>query len=306
MASAVESRKSSLTLADQQNLADAVQAGKFKPIDSGIGNGTGGGGTVKWPGKFTATDKGTIADSIKKHKFFPVEGNPNRRAERPRQRQWKRPWQGQRQKQGQGLPTTIATSLWWPIIVGGCYNGAVAITTATAITITTATTTTTTAATTRLSTIRRSTNIVIEQPAVDPAAAAQAALDARRRSGIARRTVGRRRRRGAEPRPAYRLVLGNRGTLPAGNFQLMLMASVDGTPKAGLPMATSEVAGLASRKYLRSTFACRSPPTSRTMTKFIVVVDSAAQIGEPDENNNVAVLDREKIAAIDPTTVAVQ
>ena len=296
------SRKPSLTLTDQHNLAEGIQTGKYKPIDSGIGNGSGGpnnGGTVKWPGKFTATDKGTIADSLKKHKFFPVEGIRIGEPNGPGNGNGNGPGKGKGKNKDCDFP-------WWPIIVGGCYNGGGCnhggnchhhhdcydnyhngcynpIVTYPSVT-----------------------NIVIEQPAVDPAAAAQATLtpgidlellDVRLvDAGDAARNLG----------PRYRLMLGNRGTLPAGNFQLMLMASVDGTPKAGLPTATSEVAGLASRQVLAVDVRLPLATDLATMSKFIVVVDSAAQIGEPDENNNVAVLDREKIAAIDPTTVAVQ
>jgi hypothetical protein len=281
---------------NQQSLADAVQAGNFKPIDSGIGNGTGG-GTIKWPGKFKATNDSHIADKIKKHKLFPVEniriGEPN----------------GPGKGNGKGKNKDCHDDCdfpWWPIIVGGCYNGGGCNNNGNCHHHHDCYDNYHQGCYNPIVTYPSVTNIVIEQSAIDPAVAAQAALtpgidlellDVRLvDAGDAARNLG----------PRYRLVIGNRGTLPAGNFQLMLMASVDGTPKAGLPMATSEVAGLASRQVLAVDVRLPLATDLATMSKFIVVVDSAAQIGEPDENNNVAVLEREKIAAIDPTTVAVQ
>jgi hypothetical protein len=299
------SRKPSFTLADQHNLADAVQTGKFKPIDSGIGTGGGGngGGTIKWPGKFTTTDTSKIADSLQKHKF-PVEGIRIGEPNGP----------GNGNGNGNGKNKKDCDFPWWPIIVGGCYNGGGCNNggyggnchhhhdcydnynggcynggyynnTVTYPSVT---------------------NIVIDGPAVDPAIAAQAALvagvdlellDVRMVDpGDAAKGLGSR----------YRLTFGNRGTLTAGNFQVMLMASVDGTPQAGAPSATSEISGLASRQVFAADVRLPFGTDLATMTKFIVVVDSAAQIGEPDENNNVALLDRAKIATVDATAVAVQ
>jgi hypothetical protein len=98
--------------------------------------------------------------------------------------------------------------------------------------------------------------------------------------------------------PRYRLTFGNRGTQTAGNFQVMLMASSDGTPKAGLPMAASEVDSLASRQVVTADVRLPLSAELPTLTRYIVVIDSAAQIGEPDENNNVAILDRDKIILV--------
>jgi hypothetical protein len=298
---------------DQQNLANAVQTGKFKPIDSGIGNGTGG--TIKWPGKFAKVDNGQIGDSLKKHKPFPVEGirigEPNGPGNWPGNGNGGGHGNGDGKGPGKGGKNKDCHDNfpWWPIIVGGCYgggyggnchnhngcydnynggcynNGGYYNNTVSYPSVT---------------------NIVIEQPAVAPAVAPEATLatgidlellDVRLVDpGDAARNLG----------PRYRMTFGNRGTLPAGNFQVLLMASADGKPQAGAPSATSEISGLASRQVFAADVRLPLTADLATLAKYIVVVDSAAQIGEPDENNNLAVLDREKIATVDATAVAVQ
>jgi CARDB len=269
-------------------------------------NSTGGNTVNKWPGKFTKTDNGTFADSIKKHQFAPVEGIRIGEPNGPGNGNGN--WPGKGNGKGKGKKKDCHNDCdfpWWPIIVGGCYNGGNCHhhhgcydnynggcynggyynNTVTYPSVT---------------------NIIIDGPAVAPAAAADATLvtgidlellDVRLVDpGDAAKNLG----------PRYRLTFGNRGTLPAGNFQVMLMASVDGTPQTGAPSATSEISGLASRQVFAADVRLPLAAELATMTKFIVVVDSAAQIGEPDENNNVAVLDSAKIATVDATSVAVQ
>lgn len=248
--------------ATEKSIAEAIAAGGPKPIDPGIGNGTGG--TIPWPGKFTSGDNGIRI------------GEPNG----PGKGNGKGPGKGK----GKGKHKDCHDDYfpWWPILIGGgytgghchqhhnCYdnyNGGY---------------------------YSNVTNIVIQEPTapVEPALANGVdleLLDVRLvDAGDAARNLG----------PRYRLTFGNRGTLPAGNFQVMLMASSDGTPQPGLPFATSEIDTLASRQVV--TADVRLPLTAElsTLTRYIVVIDSAAQIGEPDENNNLAVLDRDKIIVV--------
>jgi hypothetical protein len=106
--------------------------------------------------------------------------------------------------------------------------------------------------------------------------------------------------------PRYRLVFGNAGTLPAGNFQLLAMASRDGTPNTASPAATAEVVALAPNEVLAVDVRLPMTADLSSMGALIVVLDSAVQVTETDEQNNVAILDRTKIAAADPVASATQ
>jgi CARDB len=290
--------KPKLTFGTTKLFSDAVKANGTPPLDPGIGNGTGG-GTVKWPGKFTTTDSSKIADSLKKHHFVPIDGirigEPNGPGN------------------GGGWDDKCPPKdkchdkchdrcdfPWWPIVVGGCYHGGWNNSDCyhggcydsyhggrfynSVVTYPV-------------------TNVTVIEPPATPAEPALAAgidlelLDVRLvDAGDAARNLG----------PRYRLTFGNRGTDAAGNFQVMLMATADGTPQQGAPMATAELDGLASRQVLSADVRLPLSAGLATLEKFIVVVDSAAQVAEADENNNVALLDRAKIATIDATAVAVQ
>jgi hypothetical protein len=106
--------------------------------------------------------------------------------------------------------------------------------------------------------------------------------------------------------PRYRLVFANAGTVAVSNFQVMAMASLDGKPSPTAPIATAEVVTLAPGQV--ASVDVRLPLTAdlSTMGALIVVIDSAVQIAETDEQNNVAILDRTKIAAVDAATTAMQ
>lgn len=106
--------------------------------------------------------------------------------------------------------------------------------------------------------------------------------------------------------PRYRITFTNAGTVAVGNFQVMAMASVDGKPSAVAPNAKAEVISLAPGAV--ASVDVRLPLTAdlSTMGALIVVIDSAVQIAETDEQNNVAILDRTKIATVDAGTTAMQ
>jgi hypothetical protein len=104
--------------------------------------------------------------------------------------------------------------------------------------------------------------------------------------------------------PRYRLTFGNAGTVPAGNFRVLAMASHDGTPNPAAPFGTAEVMTLAAGEVAMADVRLSLSADLSSMGALIVVVDSAVQIAETDEQNNVAVLDRTKIAVADMTTAA--
>jgi hypothetical protein len=106
--------------------------------------------------------------------------------------------------------------------------------------------------------------------------------------------------------PRYRIVFTNVGTVATGNFQLMAMASLDGTPKPAAPAATAEVVTLAPGEF--ASVDVRLPLTAdlSTMGALIVVIDSAIEITETDEQNNVLVLDRAKIATAEAVVAVKQ
>jgi hypothetical protein len=96
--------------------------------------------------------------------------------------------------------------------------------------------------------------------------------------------------------PRYRIVFTNAGTVATGNFQLMAMASSDGTPKPAAPAATAEVVTLAPGEFASVDVRLPVSADLSTMGALIVVIDSAVEIAETDEQNNVLILDRTKIA----------
>jgi hypothetical protein len=104
--------------------------------------------------------------------------------------------------------------------------------------------------------------------------------------------------------PRYRLTFGNAGTVPAGNFRVLAMASHDGTPNPAAPVGMAEVMTLAAGEVAMADVRLPLTADLSSMGALIVVVDSAVQIAETDEQNNVAVLDRTKIAVADTTTAA--
>jgi hypothetical protein len=106
--------------------------------------------------------------------------------------------------------------------------------------------------------------------------------------------------------PRYRLLFTNVGTVAAGNFQLMAMASLDGTPKPAAAAATAEVVTLAPGEF--ASVDVRLPLTAdlSTMGALIVVIDSVIEIAETDERNNVVILDRTKIAFAEAVATAKQ
>ncbi len=285
-----------LTLGGTKLFSDAIKTNGTPPLDPGIGNGTGGGSRLKWKGKLIDGDAMELADSVDYHKFFPVDGNGG-------------PDNGNGNGPGNGDHCdhdkhdchdndkchNHCDFPWWPIVVGGCYHGGCydgcydnyyggcynggyynnVVT-------------------------YPVTNVTVVEPPTQPILAAGVdleLLDVRLvDEGDAARNLG----------PRYRLTFGNRGTDAAGNFQVMLMATADGTPTQGAPMATAEINGLASRQVLSADVRLPLSADLATLEKFIVVVDSATQVVEADENNNVALLERAKIATIDATAVAAQ
>lgn len=104
--------------------------------------------------------------------------------------------------------------------------------------------------------------------------------------------------------PRYRLLFTNVGTVAAGNFQLMAMASRDGAPKPALPTATAEVVTLAPGEVASVDVRLPLSADLSTMGALIVVIDSAVEVTETDEQNNVAILDRTKIATAEGFTAA--
>jgi hypothetical protein len=99
--------------------------------------------------------------------------------------------------------------------------------------------------------------------------------------------------------PRYRITFRNRGRVPAGNFQVMLLASNDGTPQPGLPSGTAEIAGVAPGETLTADVRLTMTPDLATLNALTVALDSATQVVEFEEGNNVAVLDRTKITPAD-------
>lgn len=101
--------------------------------------------------------------------------------------------------------------------------------------------------------------------------------------------------------PQYRITFRNRGSLPVGNFQVLIMANRDGQPSAEAPMAIAEVAALAAGEVTSVDIRLPLSPELANLPALIVVLDSVAQVAEIDEQNNVVVLDRARIAMTEPT-----
>jgi hypothetical protein len=94
--------------------------------------------------------------------------------------------------------------------------------------------------------------------------------------------------------------------LPAGNFQVLLLASPDGNPQPGLPTGIVEIAGLAPGQMFAADVRLPMTPDFATLGALVVALDSATQIPEFEERNNVAVLDRTKIMLADLATTGIQ
>jgi hypothetical protein len=129
---------------------------------------------------------------------------------------------------------------------------------------------------------------VVQAVAVQPQAVAPANIDLElidlqlMDAGDASRNLG----------PRYRVIYRNAGGLAAGNFQVLLMASRDGSVNAEYPIATAEVAGLNGGET--SQVDVRLPATAQAadMAALIVAVDRALQVEDVNRDNNAAVIDR--------------
>jgi hypothetical protein len=86
----------------------------------------------------------------------------------------------------------------------------------------------------------------------------------------------------------------------------MAMASSDGTPKPAAPAATAEVVTLAPGELASVDVRLPLSPDLSTMSALIVVIDSAVEITETDEQNNVLILERTKIAIAEAVATAQQ
>ena len=132
------------------------------------------------------------------------------------------------------------------------------------------------------------------EPQAEPAAAVSDSIDLELLSvhlvdsGDASRKFG----------PRYRVAFRNNGTVEAGNFQVLLMASHDGSPHEGDPSATAEVLTLSAGQVGSVDIRLPIAADPRTYVAMIAAIDSGDQIGETDEDNNSAPLDRSRIAAI--------
>ena len=276
-----------LTLGTTKLLTGAIQANGTPPLDPGIGNGTGG-GTMKWPGEITNKDNSKMLDLLHAHKLFPVGDQQPGGNDGPGNDDC-------HDKHDKCDPKCTPKDKchdhcdfpWWPpIVIGGgcyhdgCYHGGCydygycqAVNNITVIE-------------------QAAANAPAIQPFVDLELVDVRFVDA----GDAAKNLGLR----------YRIVFRNRGTLPVGNFQLLVMASDDGTPKPAAPSAAAEVVGLAAGELTSVDVRLPVSADLATMNALIVALDSALQVTEIDEQNNVAVLDRAKIATVDAATVAVQ
>lgn len=262
-------------------LADAIQNGTFqpggKPIDSGFGN-----GTSPQPGKFQTWDPNKFVDVLKHGNNFPGNGK----------------------KIDPGFNGKFCDTQnkdchnnkcfpWWTIGVGGCYpkdchdhhdnhNHCHAPI---------------------YNVYPPITNVTVVQHVVAPVQPVFVEgvdlelLDLRLVDfGDPARNLG----------PRYRITLRNRGVLPAGNFQVLLLASPDGNPQPGLPTGIVEIAGLAPGQMFAADVRLPMTPELATLGALVVALDSATQIAEFEERNNVAVLDRTKILLADLATTGIQ
>jgi hypothetical protein len=98
--------------------------------------------------------------------------------------------------------------------------------------------------------------------------------------------------------PRYRASFRNNGTIEAGNFQVLLMASRDGSPHEGDPSTTAEVLTLAAGQMGSVDIRLPIAADPRTFVALIAAIDSGDQISEADEENNSAALDRSRIAML--------
>lgn len=281
------------------SFADAIKKGDFRPIDSGIGNGTGGNnGNGPQFGKYKGWDPKKFADVIKHDGKFPIGDGKKIGDSQKFDSNWNDKFGGkfgdqfcdtpnQNKKCHNGFP-------WWQLWINcypsncypnNCYpndwhchypnNCYPPI----------------------YYNYPPVTNVTVVNPL--PPLPAQPALV----NGIDLELVDLRLvdlgdvAKGLGPR--YRITYRNRGTLPAGNFQVMLLASTDGTPQPGLPSGVAEVAGAASGQLLTVDVRLTPAPELATMNNLIVALDTATQVIETEESNNVAVIDRAKVLMAD-------
>ena len=92
--------------------------------------------------------------------------------------------------------------------------------------------------------------------------------------------------------PRYRVIYRNAGGLAAGNFQVLLMASRDGSIDAEYPIATAEVAGLNGGETSQVDVRLPAAAQAADMAALIVAVDRALQVDDVNRDNNAAVIDR--------------
>jgi hypothetical protein len=100
--------------------------------------------------------------------------------------------------------------------------------------------------------------------------------------------------------PAYRIKFRNQGLATAGAFRVALLAGMDGRIAADPPQATVDVPGLESGQA--HVVTVRLPRTAMRLvatsgqpsafTHLFVAVDADRAVGETDEVNNLAVLER--------------
>jgi len=289
---------------DKSKLADAIKQGNFRPIDSGIGNGTGGNsGNGPQSGKFKGWDAKKFADVIKHDGDYPSDNLPggigkkvgddkkfdpnwndkfggkfgDKFCDTPNQNKnchngfpWWKLWTNC--YPNNCYPNNCYPNDWHCHYPNNCYPPI-------------------------YYNYPPVTNVTVVNP-LPPLPAQPTLVD-----GIDLELVDLRlvdlgdTAKGLGPR--YRITYRNRGTLPAGNFQVMLLASTDGTPQPGLPSGVAEVAGAPSGQLLTVDVRLTPAPELSTMNNLIVALDTATQVIETEESNNVAVIDRTKVAMAD-------
>lgn len=289
---------------DKSKLADAIKQGNFRPIDSGIGNGTGGNDNGPQPGKFKGWDPKKFADVIKHDNNFPGDNFPGDIGKKVGDGKkfdpnWNDKFGGkfgdqfcdtpnqQNKKCHNGFP-------WWKLWTNcypnnsypnNCYpndwhchypNNCYPPIYYNYPPVTNVTVVNSQPPLPAQPTLVEGTDLeLVDLRLVD--------------LGDTAKGLG----------PRYRITYRNRGTVPAGNFQVMLLASTDGTPQPGLPSGVAEVAGAPSGQLLTVDVRLAPTPELATMNNLIVALDTATQIIETEESNNVAVIDRAKVLMAD-------
>jgi hypothetical protein len=270
-------------ITDRARLADIVKNGGLKPI-GGIGTGGSGGadqgaGSGNFPGRDIIVDRGRIADIIKDGGLKPI-GPDGPIVDNPPVADPGNNPPANPPADPPADPTPCPPKNdchdhfpWWPIVVGGGYNwchttypvyGGVTVVE------------------------RPVVQTVVAAPPVQAAAGADLeVVDVRLvDAGDASRKLG----------PRYRLFLANRGTLAAGNFQAVILATKDAQPAADAPTASAEVVELAAGETVSVDMRLPLSADLSTLPVLIAAVDSVLQVAELDEANNAVALDRAKVA----------